>query len=63
MRPLEGLEELSARMPGCSFTLTVLLLRASAMVVEEAAEVRAERLIDTNGLANTLSLLSSEAES
>lgn len=63
VRPLEGLEELSARVADCSFTLMLVLLRASEVVVEDAAEVRADRLMDTTGDASTFSLLSSLDES
>ena len=61
VKPLDGLEELSARVDGSSFTLA--LLKAFEVVVEEVAEVRADRLIDTMGAARTLSLASSVAES
>ncbi|MPC29313.1 hypothetical protein E2C01_022539 [Portunus trituberculatus] len=56
--PLEGLEELSARVAGSS--LTLVLVKALVVVVEEVAEVSADRLIETMGAAMTLSLLSSD---
>ena len=59
--PLEGLEELSARVAGSSLTLA--LVKALVVVVEEVAEVSADRLMETIGAAMTLSLVSSDDES